>query len=99
MSSELNPLDVSSWDVCDIHESTYLKDGYCKQCRIEELEAGHTKSEEQLREWQDRLTATEAQLELVRPYIDHREKCLVRKYGKAFNCDCGLEQAQENDSE
>lgn len=44
MSSELNPFDASSWEVCAIHESTYLKDDYCKQCRIEELNKALTNS-------------------------------------------------------
>ena len=30
--------DVADWDCCDIHETAYLKDGYCKDCRIEELQ-------------------------------------------------------------
>ena len=35
---ELNPLDVSSWDCCDEHETTFLRDSYCKECRIDKLE-------------------------------------------------------------
>ena len=35
---ELNPLDVESWDCCEEHETTYLKNSYCKDCRITELE-------------------------------------------------------------
>ena len=39
MSTELNPLDVASWECCGEHETTYLKDLYCKECRIADLEA------------------------------------------------------------
>ena len=31
--------DVADFDFCDIHETAYRKAGYCKDCRIEELEA------------------------------------------------------------
>lgn len=31
--------DVDDWAACDEHETTYLRGDYCKDCRIEELEA------------------------------------------------------------
>ena len=30
--------DAADWDCCDEHETAYLKDGYCKDCKIEELQ-------------------------------------------------------------
>ena len=38
--------DVADWDCCDIHETAYLKDGYCKDCKIEQLEAALKAEEE-----------------------------------------------------
>jgi hypothetical protein len=34
-------MNVEDWDSCDIHESTFLRDSYCKDCRIDELKADH----------------------------------------------------------
>jgi len=37
--NKLNPLDILSWDSCDEHETSFLKDSYCDDCHIAELEA------------------------------------------------------------
>ena len=37
-TDELNPLDIASWELCDEHETTFLRDSYCKECRISKLE-------------------------------------------------------------
>jgi FtsZ-binding cell division protein ZapB len=29
--------DISDWDSCTKHETAFLRHGYCKDCRIEEL--------------------------------------------------------------
>lgn len=32
-------MNVEDWDSCSEHESVFPRDGYCKDCRIEELQA------------------------------------------------------------
>lgn len=33
-----DPLDVANWNVCDIHEESFYRDSFCKDCRIDDLE-------------------------------------------------------------
>ena len=31
--------DVSDWEICDEHEQSFPRHGFCKDCRIAELQA------------------------------------------------------------
>ena len=36
---DLDGLDAANWNVCDEHETTYMRHDYCKDCRIKALES------------------------------------------------------------
>ena len=38
MSDKPNPFNAADWELCDEHETTFLRGDYCKECRIEYLE-------------------------------------------------------------
>jgi len=46
MTDDMNPLDIANWDLCDVHETTFMRHTYCKDCRIAELEANYLNLED-----------------------------------------------------
>ena len=60
--SDLDPADVSSWDVCVIHEAVYLKGSYCKDCWIDELEDDYKTQRDAKEELVERIAELEAAL-------------------------------------
>jgi len=73
--NELDGLDAASWDCCDEHETTYLKDGYCKDCKIEELQAqvDALNSPVLKSEWQEQ----QKRIEELQEQVDERD-ALIR---------------------
>ena len=71
--SDLDPFEITNWDCCDKHETAFMIDSYCKDCRIEELE---TKYQELIMEVVCKFP-NETRHETAKRYIHEREKLVV----------------------